>query len=95
MKLIETKKFTAEFVLERSITPVLDKLGTHESKMSLYHDGEDCGYIEWEVPTLDEVVNIGLWFDGKELTDYDGVFSLPEEAIQLLEENGFNADYAK
>jgi hypothetical protein len=37
----------------------------------------------------------GLWFDGKTLTDYDGVFSLPFEIVEKLEELGYNADYAK
>ena len=37
----------------------------------------------------------GLWFEGKGLVDYDGVFALPKAIIVVLEENGFNADYAK
>ena len=37
----------------------------------------------------------GLWFDGKELTDYDGCFSLPFQIVDKLEELGYNADYAK
>lgn len=95
MKLIETIKFNTELVLERSCTSVLQPLGSHDSEMSLYHDGENRGFIEWDIPSLNEVVGIGLWFNGKELTDYDGVFSLPEQAIALLEKNGFNAEYAK
>ncbi len=34
----------------------------------------------------------GLWFEGKTLVDYDGVYSLPEEIVELLENNGFNCD---
>jgi hypothetical protein len=38
-------------------------------------------------------VGIGLWFDNnKTLTDYDGVFEIPKQAIELLVENGFNCD---
>jgi hypothetical protein len=37
----------------------------------------------------------GLWFDGKELTDYDGVFGLPLCIIEKLEELGYDAEYAK
>lgn len=38
----------------------------------------------------------GLWFNSnKELTDYDGVFELPNEVILMIESLGFNADYAK
>ena len=32
---------------------------------------------------------IGLWFDGKELSDYDGVFSLPREIGEMLKEAGY------
>ena len=38
----------------------------------------------------------GLWFDeDKNLTDYDGVFALSYLLIEMLEQNGYNADYAK
>ena len=37
----------------------------------------------------------GLWFEGKTLTDYDGVFQLGAEIIELLEEKGFNCDEIK
>jgi hypothetical protein len=36
-----------------------------------------------------------LFFDGKKLIDYDGVFALPAEIITKLEELGFNMAYAK
>ena len=34
----------------------------------------------------------GLWFDNWEVTDYDGVFSLPKGVIELLKENGYNTE---
>jgi len=34
----------------------------------------------------------GLWFDNWEVTDYDGVFSLPSGVIELLKENGYNTE---
>jgi hypothetical protein len=37
----------------------------------------------------------GLWFEKRELIDYDGVFEVPEEVIKALEKAGFNMDYAK
>jgi hypothetical protein len=37
----------------------------------------------------------GLWFDGKELTDYDGVFSLPVCIIEKLKELGYNTNHAE
>jgi hypothetical protein len=38
------------------------------------------------------VEQIGLWceFGTKKILDYDGVFTLPNEAIELLKENGFD-----
>jgi hypothetical protein len=33
---------------------------------------------------------IGIWHEDKRVTDYDGVFELPQEAIDLLKENGFD-----
>jgi hypothetical protein len=40
-------------------------------------------------------VGIGLWFDGKTVTDYDGVFEIPKQAVEMLEENGYNCDDIK
>lgn len=37
----------------------------------------------------------GLWFDGKELTDYDGVFALPVCIIEKLKELGYDSSYAE
>ncbi len=37
----------------------------------------------------------GLWFDGKTLTDYDGVFNISDVIVELLEEKGFNCDEIK
>jgi hypothetical protein len=46
--------------------------------------------IEWDVPTLEITEYIGIWHEDKRVTDYDGVFELPQEAIDLLKENGFD-----
>lgn len=37
----------------------------------------------------------GLWFEGKELVEYEGVFELSQSIIEILEENGYDASYAK
>lgn len=48
------------------------------------------GYFEWVGGTNEDPECAGsLTFDGKELVDYDGVFALPGEVIQLLENAGF------
>jgi hypothetical protein len=92
MNKIATKTFTAPLKLEGSWGAM--DMGTHESTMTLYiHPTEPRGFIEWDVPRLDDTEEIGLRFDhaGKnaELTDYDGVHSLPIQAIEMLREAGF------
>lgn len=64
-----------------------------QSTMDLYFHKDDTGYIEWQCEALDLVEDIGLTFefdrDGKRtLTDYDGVMTLPDQAMDLLEANG-------
>jgi hypothetical protein len=87
-KPIASKTFTTELVLEGS-WGVSDQ-GKHESTMDLHEvEGEaGRGFIDWDIPALERTEEIGLWYemvDGKRtLRDYDGVFSLPEQAIELL-----------
>lgn len=90
-KPVASKTFTAELIQEGSWGE--RDMGEHESTMDLY-EGKDAGHgmIEWDCPHLEITEHIGLWYemqDGKRvLTDYDGVFSLPKEAIELLEGHG-------
>ena len=91
MKLIATKTFKSSLIMEGSWGE--QSLGEHESVMELYlTEDKTRGFIEWDVPDLQELTEIGLWFQTHEgkmmLTDYDGVFSLPYEAIKMLEETG-------
>lgn len=37
----------------------------------------------------DHYAEIGLWFEGKELTDFDGVFALPREVGEMLKDAGY------
>lgn len=46
---------------------------------------EETGGMDWHAEG-------GLWFADKEVTDYDGVFSLPSGVIELLNENGFKTE---
>ena len=32
----------------------------------------------------------GLWFDGSELVDYDGVFELPKDVVDMLSGAGYD-----
>lgn len=91
MKLIATKTFKSSLIMEGSWGE--QSLGEHESVMELYlTEDKTRGFIEWDVPDLQELTEIGLWFQtygGKPmLVDYDGVFALPEEAIKMLEDVG-------
>jgi len=101
MILVATKKFESELFLERSITPYRQPLGKAENEMNFYMDESGTeGMIEWEYTLADgdgDCEGIGLWFsDGdKKLTDYDGVFELPKEAIELLKENGYDCSYVE
>jgi len=68
--------------------------GTHPSTMTLYLSA-DCmrGCIEWDIPALDTVEDIGLWFDeNRTLVDYDGIMALPSEAVALLKSFNFNIE---
>lgn len=93
---ILSKTFTATLVREHSSTARVDDLGKHEQTMDLYYyTGASSlqGFIEWDIPTAEETEQIGLTFEidaagTRTLTDYDGVFSLPSEAVALLREAG-------
>ena len=37
----------------------------------------------------------GLWFNGKELVDYDGVYALPQCVCDCLRQHGFDPSYAE
>lgn len=84
--LIDKMTFNAELVWEGSWGE--RSAGKHESTMEL-HLSKGGYFIEWDIPDLEATETIGLEFDGKELTDYDGVMSLPREAIALIRKNGF------
>jgi hypothetical protein len=88
MKKLDSIKFKSEIVLERSITPTAERMGEHESTMTLHRVDADQYLIEWENPV--QYVEIGIWTKGKKVTDYDGVFELPKQALTLLKRNGFN-----
>lgn len=95
-QLLATKEFSGEVVLERSITPTVEPLGVLLSTMNLYKLSDDRYTIEWDCyDKKGEYVTgaeIGIWTDPEDthvVTDYDGVFELPKEAIALLKENGF------
>jgi hypothetical protein len=67
-------------------------VGTHASTMEffVFDDEAGKGEIEWDIPSLEDTEHIYLtWDEEKNLTAYDGIASLPREAIKFLEEKGF------
>jgi hypothetical protein len=64
------------------------------NEMELQRDeNSDYGNIIWSVEydngDFDEVV-IGLWFTENKVTDYDGVFDIPQQGKDLLIKQGFD-----
>jgi len=95
MDLIDKIEFATNIVREYSSSPTPDQLGNHTCTMELYgyKDGPLRYCIEFDIPTLDESVEYGIWCEynasgNPELVDYDGGFSLPAEAVSLLRKNG-------
>ena len=88
-------EFKQELNLQNNYASI--DLGMHFNRMELViRPGGYSGYIIWnygkKAANEDETV-IGLWFNGNsELSDYDGVYELPKEAIQLLKLNGYDLD---
>ena len=94
MKLVATKTFTTELITHGSWGS--RDLGKHESTMDLLSDNNVRGFIAWEIPTIEKSEEINLWFEKVNgvlnLIDYDGIMSLPKEAIELLRANGVVVD---
>lgn len=91
---IGVMEFESPINLERStgIQPVADKA---RSRMELFLNTDDTGYIEWSVDDLDMYEDIGLTFEidahGKRtLVEYDGVMTLPDQAMELCERHGID-----
>lgn len=93
MNKVDSLDFRCVVVKEYSYTSTPQILGDADNTMDLYlNDDRKEGCIIWDYlldkESMDEVV-IGLWFENDELIDYDGVFELPEQAMQLIKRNGF------
>ena len=66
------------------------KITTDNFTVEIFDETPARGYFEHEV--LGDEWGGGLWFEGKILVDYDGVFELPKEVIQALRDLGFYVD---
>lgn len=92
-KLIATKEIETQLVRETMYNAT--KLGNHTSTMELWQNDEGEIYLEWDIPALEETQYYSFTVDGKTILEFEGAISIPKEAIELLEENGFNADEIK
>jgi|TARA_R110000822_G_scaffold6851_6_gene28633 hypothetical protein len=86
-------KFSSPINVDNGTTNIPQ--GERESEMELFLDDDGVpSMIEWvvydEEGDTEFVEGIGLWFEGKSLTDYDGVFELPMEAIKLIRKFGYS-----
>ena len=66
-----------------------------KSLMTININPEGKGYVLWEIDELEIEEGIGLWFQGNELQDYDGVFSLPSELIKYLSDQGYDMTWVE
>lgn len=66
----------------------MEQLRTHKGKFEVViNPAENFGYFEHE--DYGDEWGGGLWFEGKSLTDYDGVYELPAEVIAGIRELGY------
>ncbi len=93
MKSVSKFDFKAFVTKEYSFKPLADQLGEKDCTMEFFtHSGsiekDGNGTIEWIVNEGEEIEHIGIWWENKTLTDYDGVFELNEFAIKFLRKMG-------
>lgn len=69
---------------------ILDKFTMLHSKNFMVGIRGDGRYGFFEHVRLGDECGGGLWFENKELVDYDGVYSLPAEVSNLLISNGIS-----
>ena len=91
---VRSINFNAEIVREHTHTSAIEELGTANCSMEMFiaadsADAEIVWLIEYDNGDTD-VEHIGLWFENRTLTDFDGLFSLPEQAKKLIRLNGFH-----
>ena len=89
---ILTKKFNASISIDDGYKNHYQ--GEFEQTMEVYDHGNGILNISWEIPDMNggvgESVGIGIWSENKVVTDYDGVFELPQQAIDMLKELGYD-----
>lgn len=64
-----------------------------ESSIEVEIRENGSGWFEWDIPELEETESGQLNFEDNELVDYDGVFSLPQQLVDFLQNEGYNMEY--
>jgi hypothetical protein len=89
-------KFKSEIVMEYSSTPTPVPIGMADNTLYFFKDKEeDSGNILWEIDYDDgecDEVGMGIWFEGNNVTGYDGVFELSEYSVKFLQLLGYNTE---
>lgn len=102
MKTIAIKKVKTRVSYEDTYGS--SEAGQYMSIFELMEDDKGRYTVEWEIPALGEHEVIGIFCYARDnedvgrekvVSDYDGVFSLPAEVVELLEENGFDCENIK
>lgn len=102
MKKIENFEETFEVVKGLSLETSYGRV-RHENDVVIsvtigYRAEDDYGWFEiYDVKTGGDnwYADGGLWFNDEELTDYDGVFELPEFIWEYLKSKGFDVSYVE
>ena len=97
---IASKEFDCKVWRETSMSSTREPLGNCQHTMELYRKGPAKVeyFIEWDVRQDGEEVDfetIGIWVKDNKVTEYDGVFEILKEAIELLEEQGLDCSEIK
>jgi len=90
-EILAEKKFKSRVVSE-TVYGLNADYGVRENTMRLVRNGRELA-IEWFVGSEAEPVDeaeIGVFTIGKKVIEYDGVFEIPREALELLKEYGLD-----
>lgn len=77
---------------------IIDEEKNVKLEITIGINSDDYGYFElYDIASggNDWYAEGGLWFDNKTLVDYDGVFELPEQIVNKLDEMGYNVEEFK
>lgn len=91
-----TKQFNTSISIDNGF--VNNYQGEFDQTFELFKEDDTHFMIEWDIPNMETTEHIGLTFDKDgNLIDYDGVFSVPDEAIEWIESLGLglNMEYAR